>query len=146
MLYHRELVERMQEKYPPGTRVEVVSLCNEEEHLKPGMKGTVIAVDDQPALLVNWDNGSSLEDFLQPGVRELTKPLFSIPTHQFLFNPGQLEPKAFCDTLQLEQAEFELIRYPERGTCLYRCGNERYLLQVHFPEFKEAMFGKSGGR
>ena len=60
MLYHRELVERMQEKYPPGTRVEVVSLCNEEEHLKPGMKGTVVAVDDQPALLVNWDNGSSL--------------------------------------------------------------------------------------
>ncbi len=60
MLYHRELVERMQEKYPPGTRVEVVSLCNEEEHLKPGMKGTVVAVDDQPALLVDWDNGSSL--------------------------------------------------------------------------------------
>lgn len=88
----------------------------------------------------------NIEDFLQPGVRELTKPLFSIPTHQFLFNPGQLEPKTFCDTLQLEQAEFELIRYPERGTCLYRCGNERYLLQVHFPEFKEAMFGKSGGR
>ena len=88
----------------------------------------------------------NLEDFLQPGVRELTKPLFSIPTHQFLFNPGQLEPKAFCDTLQLEPAEFELIRYPERGTCLYRCGNERYLLQVHFPEFKEAMFGSAGGR
>lgn len=91
-------------------------------------------------------SSQNIEDFLQPGVRELTKPLFSIPTHQFLFNPGQLEPKTFCDTLQLEQAEFELIRYPERGTCLYRCGNERYLLQVHFPEFKEAMFGKAGGR
>ena len=60
MLYHRELVERMQEKYPPGTRVEVISLCNEEEHLKPGMKGTVVGVDDQLALLVHWDNGSSL--------------------------------------------------------------------------------------
>ena len=60
MLYNRDFVERMREKYPPGTRVEVVSLCNVEEHLKPGMKGTVIAVDDQPALLVNWDNGSSL--------------------------------------------------------------------------------------
>ena len=60
MLYHRELVERMREQYPPGTRVEVVSLCNVEEHLKPGMKGTVVAVDDQPALLVDWDNGSSL--------------------------------------------------------------------------------------
>ena len=38
----------------------------------------------------------NIEDFLQPGVRELTKPLFSIPTHQFLFNPGQLEPKPFA--------------------------------------------------
>ena len=60
MLYHRDFVERMREKYQPGTRVEVVSLCNVEEHLKPGMKGTVVCVDDQPALLVDWDNGSSL--------------------------------------------------------------------------------------
>ena len=60
MLYHKDFVERMRNQYPPGTRVEVVSLCNEEEHLKHGMKGTVVGVDDQPALLVNWDNGSSL--------------------------------------------------------------------------------------
>ena len=59
-MYHRDYVNRIREQYPPGTRVEVVSLCNEEEHLKPGMKGTVVAVDDQPALLVDWDNGSSL--------------------------------------------------------------------------------------
>lgn len=60
MLYQRKLVESMREQYPPGTRVEVISLCNEEEHLRPGMKGTVVGVDDQPALLVHWDNGSSL--------------------------------------------------------------------------------------
>ena len=60
LLYHKDFVERMRNQYPPGTRVEVISLCNEEEHLKPGMKGTVVGVDDQPALLVNWDNGSSL--------------------------------------------------------------------------------------
>ena len=60
MLYHKDFVERMRNQYPPGTRVEVISLCNEEEHLKPGMKGPVMGVDDQPALLVNWDNGSSL--------------------------------------------------------------------------------------
>ena len=60
MLYHKDFVERMRNQYPPGTRVEVISPCNEEEHLKPGMKGTVVGVDDQPALLVNWDNGSSL--------------------------------------------------------------------------------------
>ena len=36
LLYHKDFVERMRNQYPPGTRVEVVSLCNEEEHLKPG--------------------------------------------------------------------------------------------------------------
>ncbi len=49
LLYHRDFVERMKKRYPPGTRVEAVSLCNEEEHLKPGMKGTVVGVDDQAA-------------------------------------------------------------------------------------------------
>ncbi len=34
----------------------------------------------------------NIEDFLIPSVRELTKPLFSIPTHQFLFHPGQINP------------------------------------------------------
>lgn len=88
----------------------------------------------------------NIEDFLIPSIREFTKPLFSIPTHQFLFNAGQINPKEYMDALQVEPSEFELIKYPERGTCLYRCGNERYLLQVFAPEYKAALFGKSGGR
>lgn len=88
----------------------------------------------------------NIEDFLIPSIREFTKPLFSIPTHQFLFNAGQINPKEYMDALQVELSEFELIKYPERGTCLYRCGNERYLLQVIAPEYKAALFGKSGGR
>ena len=88
----------------------------------------------------------NIEDFLLPDIREFTKPLFSIPTHQFLFNAGQINPKEYMDALQVEECEFELIKYPERGTCLYRCGNERYLLQVKAPEYKAALFGKGGGR
>lgn len=88
----------------------------------------------------------NIEDFLIPSIREFTKPLFSIPTHQFLFNAGQCNPKEYMDALQVEPSEFERIKYPERGTCLYRCGNERYLLQVIAPEYKAAMFGKAGGR
>lgn len=88
----------------------------------------------------------NIEDFLIPTIREYTKPLFSIPTHQFLFNAGQINPKEYMDALQVEPSEFELIKYPERGTCLYRCGNERYLLQVIAPEYKSALFGKAGGR
>lgn len=88
----------------------------------------------------------NIEDFLIPSIREFTKPLFSIPTHQFLFNAGQINPKEYMDALQIESSEFELIKYPERGTCLYRCGNERYLLQVISPDYKSALFGKAGGR
>ena len=88
----------------------------------------------------------NIEDFMLEGIREYTKPLFSIPTHQFLFNAGNIEPRTYIDVMQLEPSEFELIKYPERGTCLYRCGNERYLLQVISPDFKQKMFGKAGGR
>ena len=88
----------------------------------------------------------NIEDFLIPAIREFTKPLFSIPTHQFLFNAGQINPKEYMDALQVEPSEYELIKYPERGTCLYRCGNERYLLQVIAPDYKSEIFGKAGGR
>ena len=88
----------------------------------------------------------NMEDFLIPSIREFTKPLFSIPTHHFLFNPGQINPREYMDALQVEASEFELIKYPERGSCLYRCGNERYLLQVIAPDYKSAMFGTAGGK
>lgn len=88
----------------------------------------------------------NIEDFLIPSIREFTKALFSIPTHQFLFNAGQINSKEYMDALQVEPSEFELIKYPERGTCLYRCGNERYLLQVIAPDYKSALLGEAGGR
>ena len=88
----------------------------------------------------------NIEDFALPGIAEMTKPLFSIPTHQYLFNAGSIDRRFFMDNLQLEDSEFELIRFPQRGVCLYKCGNERYLLEVHAPPYKEALFGKAGGR
>ena len=49
----------------------------------------------------------NLEDFNIEGIREYTKPLFSIPTHQFLFNAGAVDEKFYTDTLQLEASEFQ---------------------------------------
>lgn len=88
----------------------------------------------------------NIEDFLLPEIKEMTKPLFSIPTHQFLFNGGNINARDYIDALQLEESEFDLIKYPERGTCLFKCGNERYLLQVIAPEYKAKLFGNAGGR
>lgn len=88
----------------------------------------------------------NLEDFDVDGVRELTRPLFAIPTHQFLFNAGTIDKRFYMDLLQLEPEEYELIRQSQRGICLYKCGNERYLLEVHAPSYKEKLFGAAGGR
>jgi len=87
----------------------------------------------------------NLEDFDVQGIRELTRPLFGIPTHQFLFNAGSVDKRFYMDNLQLEESEYELIRQPQRGVCLFKCGNERYLLAVHAPEHKSSLFGTAGG-
>lgn len=97
----------------------------------------------ESAVLLSSQN---LEDFDLDGIREYTKPLFAIPTHVFLFNAGNTDARFYMDSLQLEQSEYDLIKYPARGCCLYKCGNERYHLQVHFPEYKTRLFGSAGGR
>ena len=88
----------------------------------------------------------NIEDFLLPDIKEFTKPLFSIPTHHFLFYPGNINAKDYEEALMVEPNEYQLIRFSSQGTCLYRCGNERYLLQVIAPKYKSALFGKAGGR
>ena len=95
------------------------------------------------AVIVSSQN---LEDFAQPGIAEMTKPLFAIPTHQFLFNPGNISPKVYMDMLQMEESLFELIKYPQRGVCVFRHGVEIYNLVVKAQKYKEALFGSAGGR
>ena len=110
------------------------------EYIRNGMKR--VRKKDSSFMLAS----QNIEDFLLPEVKEFTKPLFSIPSHHFSFNPGNVNPTDYTDALSMEPSEFALIKYPERGICLYRCGNERYLLQVIAPLHKEKLFGKAGGR
>ncbi len=91
-------------------------------------------------------SSQNLEDFNIEGIAEYTKPLFAIPSHHFLFNAGNVDKKFYVDTLQLEDNEFELIKHPKRGHCLYKCGSERYYLEVIAPKFVEENFGDKGGR
>lgn len=110
------------------------------EYIRNGMKR--VRKKDSSFMLAS----QNIEDFLLPKVKEFTKPLFSIPSHHFSFNPGNVNPTDYTDALSMEPSEFALIKYPERGICLYRCGNERYLLQVIASPHKEKLFGKAGGR
>ncbi len=88
----------------------------------------------------------NIEDFNRADVRELTKPLFAIPTHQFLFNPGNISKKEYMDMLRLDECLFDLISTPTRGVCVFRHGAEVYHLVVKAPKHKEELFGSAGGK
>ena len=49
-----------------------------------------------------------------------TSDIETLKNWSFQHNEGTND---YMDALQVEPSEFELIKYPERGTCLYRCGN-----------------------
>jgi len=59
MFIRKEILEKLREEYPPGTRVELIRM--EDIQAPPtGTQGTVIGVDDIGSVMVSWDNGSSL--------------------------------------------------------------------------------------
>jgi len=56
---NKDVVERIRKQYPVGCRVELLRM--DDVQAPPiGTKGTVTGVDDTASILVNWDNGSSL--------------------------------------------------------------------------------------
>ncbi|WP_337928424.1 DUF87 domain-containing protein [Anaerotignum lactatifermentans] len=88
----------------------------------------------------------NIEDFNRADVREMTKPMFTIPTHQFLFNPGNISKKEYMEMLRLDECLFDLISNPLRGVCVFRHGSEVYHLVVKAPQYKEDLFGSAGGK
>lgn len=85
----------------------------------------------------------NLEDFDQPGIREMTRPLFAIPTHQFYFNAGVVDQQFYMRNLQLQPFEYGIIQEVKRGECLYRCGSDRHTLKVVVPEYKAKLFKRT---
>ena len=55
----KELLDIIKRSYPKGTRV-VLEHMDDIQAPPKGTKGTVVGVDDIGSILVDWDNGSSL--------------------------------------------------------------------------------------
>lgn len=56
----RETIACLRERFPKGTRVELVSMDDPYSKLKPGDRGIVDFVDDAGTIFVNWDCGLGL--------------------------------------------------------------------------------------
>lgn len=57
---NRRQVERIKEKYPIGTRIELLSTMDDIQGVERGTKGTVVGVDDMGTIHMKWDNGRGL--------------------------------------------------------------------------------------
>ena len=57
---NRKQVERIKERYPIGTRIELLSTMDDVQGVERGTKGTVIGVDDMGTIHMKWDNGRGL--------------------------------------------------------------------------------------
>lgn len=56
----KETLAMLREKYPTGTRVELVHMDDPYTSLTTGDKGTVKHVDDMGTIHISWDCGSTL--------------------------------------------------------------------------------------
>lgn len=57
---NRKQVERIKERYPIGTRIELLSTMDDIQGVEKGIKGTVVGVDDMGTIHMKWDNGRGL--------------------------------------------------------------------------------------
>ena len=48
------------ERYPPGTRIELIHMGDDPNPIPDGTRGTVTAVDDIGTVFCDFDNGRSL--------------------------------------------------------------------------------------
>jgi hypothetical protein len=56
----KEQLEHLRSQYPPGTRVELISMNDPYTKLRSGDQGTITFIDDIGTAFVNWDCGSGL--------------------------------------------------------------------------------------
>lgn len=88
-------------------------------------------------LLISTQN---ISDFLLDGIKEYTKPLLSIPQRKFLFSPGDIDKDKYIQALWISELEFSKIKESKMGRCLYKCGNDTFIMNVHAPSYKSEIF------
>ena len=60
MMIDKMRVERLRERYPIGSRIELVEMVDDPCPIEPGAKGELLYIDDTGTLFVSWDNGRRL--------------------------------------------------------------------------------------
>ena len=135
MMNDEELLNKLKERYPPGTRVRLQSMNDPYAPVPSGTEGTVDHVDDAGTIHTIWDNGRTLglipgEDsfgIIQPK-REFSTFKLYMPLHcEFRKNLGDkptiLSSGESVKYVDAVHAALERLRIPqedERGLMFWR--------------------------
>ena len=82
----------------------------------------------------------NISDLLLDDIKEYTKPLLAIPQRKFLFSPGQVDGDRYKEMFGITDIEYSHIKEAKRGRCIYKCGNETFVMNVHAPSYKSELF------
>lgn len=89
-------VEKLREKYPEGTRIELDDMAG-ESRMESGLRGTVTHVDDMGQIHMNWDNGSSL-------ALNVTEDFFKIVEEKQLISVLVIEPGKYPKLTEIDDS------------------------------------------
>ena len=78
MIFNRNSIQSLKERYPEGTRIELISMNDPLSPVPSGTKGTVSMVDDAGTIHMVWDNGRTLG--IIPGEDNFRKLISEIET------------------------------------------------------------------
>lgn len=55
-----EVLAKLREDFPPGTKVELIEMSDPYREMPPGMRGEIMFIDDAGSAHIKWANGSTL--------------------------------------------------------------------------------------
>lgn len=98
----KEFLDKIKKEYPIGTRIELVEMYDIQAP-PVGTKGTVRGVDDIGSILVNWDNGSSLNLFYQEDLCRIIE------------RPSPKCGNTYSEQPEISRMDNETLIFPECG-------------------------------
>ncbi len=103
-------VERLRQKYPAGTRIELTApLDDPYSKLTIGDKATIVGIDDAGNILCRWDSGSSLN--LIPGDKFKIIPYVSDKAYEQIMAIRATGKVNMLDTTAVQRLAYEMDFY-----------------------------------
>jgi len=114
----RNFVQSIKDRYPIGTRIELINMNDPFSPIESGTKGTVVYVDDIGQIGMKWDNGRSLS--LIPGEDNFKKIKNESISEKALNNnlEEQSKKESYLAEVDYDGNSYEVGTFPDKRSAL----------------------------